>query len=448
MSLSFSLAGITEFNFIDITKKTGVNNLLLVEDSLIQQDGLFPEGYGHIIIDNISVRPVELEYDGNLLSIRILSGSSPTDYNLAAKLAYTVAAQYKTDISVEDDGDISYQDFQRKYNESWGKNQSRQMLEMIFEMCRAGKESLQISTQRGDFTIGPNFLTQIEGSDSIYDEFEERVGIFNYSENKGIFTTSLIVLHNDLETIKVKVATFGESVPTLVSVNADIIGLCSNGGEKIMIATSKLLELLKDNITWIGEDLLYLKAYSGSEWKKLFKKAKNYELEDYFSEGSEITDDDLNDNENLQQPILSFSEIFTEDEWKKLIYTPFLAFILIALADGSIDKKEINVFIKSMTEHENPLLEELLNSCDEPPEEIFNHLISLGEEVPVLLQEINEILNSKLPDNYAIAFKFEIYQMAKKVAEASGGFLGFGKKISAEEEKILVAIATLFGLIE
>jgi len=140
-------------------------------------------------------------------------------------------------------------------------------------------------------------------------------------------------------------------------------------------------------------------------------------------------------------------ERFTEEEWKKLTYAPFLTFLLVSGADGSIDKKELKAFAKALARQENPLMLELLQSCSQPPQTILAELAQMGEEAANLLNEVGEMLDSKLPENYALAYKYELLQIGKSIAEASGGFLGMGKKISEEENVTLAVIAKLLGLV-
>lgn len=102
MSYSFSLSGIEALNYTNTINAINSDNLVLIENTQLKEDGLWPKGYTHIYIDNTSTRPLEFEYDGNNLNIRILTSSSPADYELATKLTEAIARKYNTDISPED----------------------------------------------------------------------------------------------------------------------------------------------------------------------------------------------------------------------------------------------------------------------------------------------------------------------------------------------------------
>ncbi len=447
MSHSFSLNGITNLNYSDTIQALDIKDVTLQESSLLNNDGLWPQGYTHIYIDNVSARPIELEYNDDSLNIRILSSSSPEDYSLATKLTNLIATQYKSDVMPEDSDVIKYHDFLQTYNEEWCIKHSYQMIDMLFSMIKSDRSDLRISTSTGEYTAGPKLLSQLEKYDNMHDEFIKRITLFNYAEQKDIFVPSLIVLHNDEKTKQVKIATLGEGVPSLISMNANAVALSSDDHEKVIISTSQLLDILENDFDWISEDSFYVKGYSESEWEVMLKKAKAFHLEDLFSVGTELSDKDIADSVNSDKPISSFQELVSADEWQKLTYSPFLAFMLVAAADGSIDKKEIKSFIKTLSTQENPLMLELLGSCGEAPDKIISHLASLGSDAPLLLQEITEVLDSKLPEKHALAFKLELLHIGKNVAEASGGFFGFGKKASKEEKLALALIAKVFGLI-
>ena len=49
------------------------------------------------------------------------------------------------------------------------------------------------------------------------------------------------------------------------------------------------------------------------------------------------------------------------------------------------------------------------------------------------------------PENDAREFKNELVDLGRKIAEASGGFLGFGEKVSDEEITVLTEITSVLG---
>lgn len=127
---------------------------------------------------------------------------------------------------------------------------------------------------------------------------------------------------------------------------------------------------------------------------------------------------------------------------------PVLAFFLVAAADGNVDDKELADF------------EKMIGASSVFPSELFQKAIR--DMRPRLQDYLSEMateevdheaelkrLNDTLDEQYraeAKSFKLSLFGLATKIAEASGGFLGVGNKISKEEEEALKTIALALGL--
>jgi len=124
---------------------------------------------------------------------------------------------------------------------------------------------------------------------------------------------------------------------------------------------------------------------------------------------------------------------------------PFV-FLLVAAADGSIDKKELKRFSQIMAQEEYRILaavmsqaglsfEQLLAACKERLQDPVNELMALGQ-----------VSEQRRPADTAIQFKAALLKLGHAIAQASGGFLGFGKKIDKHEAAMLALIVAAFSL--
>jgi hypothetical protein len=133
---------------------------------------------------------------------------------------------------------------------------------------------------------------------------------------------------------------------------------------------------------------------------------------------------------------------FTSDEWDLIVQAPYLVFLTVAAADGNIDKKEIKgltkVLIKAK-EQPSPLLQKILVDSASDARSIINAIVHSGQNTIDTLEKIQDLVDTKLSYEDATVFKVSLMFIAQQIAEASGGFLGFGKKIG-KEEKIALAI--------
>jgi len=143
-------------------------------------------------------------------------------------------------------------------------------------------------------------------------------------------------------------------------------------------------------------------------------------------------------------------EKFTQEEWQLLKLLPFQVFVLVAGADGRIDKDEVAQLQKDLREapyYKDPLHRELfmdILSSD------INALIKEAANVAKLAERASQMkvtLKEKLrPDEYQ-RFVASMFINGLKTARASGGgFLGFGDKVSKEEKRALVMFAAMFDL--
>ena len=123
---------------------------------------------------------------------------------------------------------------------------------------------------------------------------------------------------------------------------------------------------------------------------------------------------------------------------------PFV-FLLVAAADGSIDKKELKRFGTLLAKDEYAILaaamaqaglsiEQLLSACKERLQDPVNELMALAR-----------VIDARLPTDTALQFKTALLKLGHAIAQASGGFLGFGKKIDKQEAAMLALIVAAFS---
>ncbi|GHA03212.1 hypothetical protein GCM10008090_10250 [Arenicella chitinivorans] len=140
---------------------------------------------------------------------------------------------------------------------------------------------------------------------------------------------------------------------------------------------------------------------------------------------------------------------FSNEDFEKLKQAPFLIFFLVAAADGSIDKKEVREFMEVLSNPEilnNPLLNRIITNVINQIPSVISDMATKEIDYISELAQLKFIADSSLPDDQANHFKISLLLLGKKIAEASGGFFGFGSKISKEEKGALAAIAVCLGI--
>ena len=135
-----------------------------------------------------------------------------------------------------------------------------------------------------------------------------------------------------------------------------------------------------------------------------------------------------------------------EDEIDALLKAPVYVSILIAGADDNIDKKEIKEAIATAKSKQTRAREGLVDFYKMVAKDFESELQRLIHELPSSAADREPIISKelrrlnrifvKLDKPFAIKVYGSLKDMAKRVAEASGGILGY-MSVSYEEAKML-----------
>lgn len=140
------------------------------------------------------------------------------------------------------------------------------------------------------------------------------------------------------------------------------------------------------------------------------------------------------------------SDAFSTDEWLKVQKAPYIVFVMVAGADGKIDKKEADQFIQFLMNCEkdkSDLFHRSVTQTIQCTSEIMNQVLGASTvDLMYELRAIREIVNAKAPADQIQPFKDTLLVLGQVIAEASGGFMGLGDKVSKEEKSALSLIKT------
>ena len=139
-------------------------------------------------------------------------------------------------------------------------------------------------------------------------------------------------------------------------------------------------------------------------------------------------------------------EPLREDEIDVLLKAPVYVAILIAGADGTIDKTEKKQAIDVARNKQSRARDQLAEYYKIVGEKFESNFYSLLDALPagtedrtqavsIELRKLNFIL-PKIDKNFGIKLHSSLKDLAKKIAEASGGVLGY-LSVSYEEAKLM-----------
>jgi len=133
----------------------------------------------------------------------------------------------------------------------------------------------------------------------------------------------------------------------------------------------------------------------------------------------------------------------TETEAELVLKAPVLVCILIAGADGTIDKKEIKEAIAQTQKRSKATLAPYLKEVSQDFEDKLKVLLQSypyesTQRNPILIEELGRLnsLWKKMDNVFSIQFYNMLRELAGKIAASSGGLWGM-KSVDTEEAKLL-----------
>jgi hypothetical protein len=138
---------------------------------------------------------------------------------------------------------------------------------------------------------------------------------------------------------------------------------------------------------------------------------------------------------------------YTNEEWELLCSGPALAGVGVLLLDSGFiaDHQELAAIARTSSEAKaeysgNAFVQAIIAEVGTHDSKHVRKEGMTAEEVLGKLKEIDAILDKKGEENEAVVFKNFLFHVADAAANASGGFLGLGNKVSSEEKDYLAAL--------
>jgi hypothetical protein len=422
----------------------GISNLLLTDDSPQPENNNWPEGDAYLYIDQISVRPIETSYCNGTFSARIFSNSSPRDYDLAIKLIAEIAKQNSTVIEPEDNTAMDVDSFLVKYDNDWIKEHCTDMIKMLIGSYQHEQATYTLAGTIRNLEAGPRFFSQLLANPkTVVSEFYDRFRTLNYLENHDFYIASGIKLQNETSDLEVVTSVYGPDADTILCDGADAINVRSESSEHYFVTLEQLAEALGKKAVWLSETVLLAPAIQETEWHDLIDAIKPVAKSDVFEFGRVAKESDSLEHE-------SYKALFSEKEWQKLLYAPIVIFAMVASADGSIDRREIQSFQQQLVQSlivDNPIVKQLMMDVMPNLEQLMRDVLEGIVDPKSTLEEITAAVDSKLTGEDAMQYKLSLMQIGNMVAESSGGFLGvFGDKVSKEKKQTLAALRAILKI--
>ncbi|NNJ97772.1 MAG: hypothetical protein HKP12_11500 [Gammaproteobacteria bacterium] len=444
MSHSFHIRNVNQLSYQKTLDNLGINNLLLTDDSPQPVNNNWPEGDAYLYIDQISVRPIETSFCDGIFSARIFSNSSPKDYDLAIKLIAEIAKQNSAAIEPEDNTALPVEDFLRQYDNDWIKEHCTSMVKMLIGSFQHEQATFTLAGTIRNLEAGPRFFGQLLANPrTAVTEFFKRFRILNYLEDHDFYIATGIKLQNDSADLEVITSVYGPGVDTILSDGADAINVRSEGADHYFVTLEQLAEALGETATWLSESVLLAPAVEEAEWHNVIAAIESIARTDVFEFGRAVTENSSTQDEG-------FKALFSDEEWKSLLYTPIAVFSLVASAGGTIDNKKIQSFQQQLIHGliaDNHIMQQIVKDLMPNITQLMAEVLD-GDVAPEsILESTTATVDAKLSTEDAMHYKLSLMQIGKSITESSGGFLGiFGDKISNEVKQTLAALTAILKI--
>lgn len=377
------------------------------------------------------IRGVTLRFGENGVELSLPTGSGSADWGFAGTLA-NMAAEHGA--SVDLDGE-------RVAANNEGKLDFSELFDRQWEFELAALRTLACDSDYLQLPVGGildlPIDTELISAPDFHDQMVARMA--RYSE---AFLTSGIELEKGGKALRGFVA---GPMPTLVPAKADLTHFRSEANPKSEAGYERTIEaetffqLAGDRVEKLGEFnyIPVIDRETDPELVEALLAAPN---------ASTPSPPPPSAATPSPQGELSAEQLATLDSGVVIV------FLMIAAADGSIDRKEVMSFHKTLSGFGDlppGLFKGMLLRCQHQLEHHLNALTSGGTSVVALLAQltgVREVLNA-CPENERTMVAQGLYRLAHDVASSSGGgFFGLGAKIDKSERAALELIARALGV--
>ena len=358
------------------------------------------------------IRGVFVNLDGSGTGLVLPAGSSRADFRLAGEL---VRLALKHGASAVDENDVAL----RGTEDEVVATHTRQA-EFFHAILKAEDRAGEFR-----FPVGPLMILLLPGdADGDWADLELKL-VERMNRYGTAFLASRMQFRTGGET---RIAAAYPQIPTLMAADTQVVFLGGEGFEagKTMVPVESFLAVFGEGVERLG-DMIYVPPATPDMMLPLLAL-----------------------NIPLGQPATPPPGVpgLSDEDWHTLAKAPCLVFLLIASADGEIDKKELVSFAKTLDGYGkggSPVIAQIKTRVRADFPGLIDEL--KDGNFGVELMAVAALLHSgKFPDADSRELARFLYGLGEAVASASGGFFGFGSKIGKKERERLDTLKSLLAL--
>ena len=456
MSHSFYIQGVGEASLKETLAALPYDDLVVDTQDY---NGGWPQ-ICHIYQEGVSVRAIETAMENDTLQVRIMAHSSPDDFRLAAAIVDHIASKYGKDIQPEDNESMPVDRWRDEYGDEWQRELCLTYLQMMVGRYKKTENgSMRMFGTRMEFEVGPRMMeTLLEDPENFSKNFFDRFRRLNYLDREDVFGPSLLSAQQEGTEKRAVFAVLGNGVVTALSNQAAFVVLnnmvSGNDDDHITIKFDDFVDVAGDTLTWLGDGVAVTPSYEDAAWEQLVEKARQKQTDlfahpELLRDPEELTESGNAEADGDEERLFGMGE----EHWEIVAHSIVAVFLLVAGADGNVDKKEAEAFQKKFVEgmvgdSECKIMPvALIRAIGALDQRISDISQRDGGEIAKLVAASRQVVEQTAGPERASIFARALYDIAESIAMASGGgFLGLGSKIGKEEKVVLDGIRQLLQL--
>src|SRR5262245_20345496 len=126
------------------------------------EEGPWPEGTLHFFREDVSTRGVEITYEDDKFQVRILTLSSPEDYELALRFVESAAVFLKQPVDPEDGDSFPVDELRQRYDEEWIRETNEFGAQTLRSVICEEDSTATLSGVHRPVHIGPRLLRELD----------------------------------------------------------------------------------------------------------------------------------------------------------------------------------------------------------------------------------------------------------------------------------------------
>jgi hypothetical protein len=279
MSYSFYIEAPSPPSWSAVVGALDYEDIGVVERDRIPEDDRFPEDdYFHVYRQGLSTRTVEIGWDGEALSVRLMTCSSPEDYRMGLELVRIAAEELDAEIRSEEGHELMLDELAEVFDDDWVEHMVTSAPDTLRAMVAEDGETLTIPGPTGMFFLGPKTVARLEEQDAAFaDAMLEAMRDTHWVDPNNWFKASIMAMVDEESGEERTLTVWGPGVNYAFPAVDNVAIVQAPDGDDFLIPYDAVIELAPSHY-YLDERQLKVPAIEESDWAEFVERARQHEV--------------------------------------------------------------------------------------------------------------------------------------------------------------------------